>query len=67
MKDVTDLVWFSNNDDELLPITQCVCGAKYVTWDFVISIYPEDAYECPACHRKLYFSLGITVYEVEED
>jgi hypothetical protein len=26
--DVTKQVRFESNDDELLPITQCICGAK---------------------------------------
>ena len=64
-KDVTNLVDFGNNDDECLPITQCICGLKFQTWDYIINIYPEDAIGCPACGAKLYFRLGIKVYQVE--
>ena len=63
-KDVTNLVDFSGNDGELLPITKCVCGEKFVAWNFSISIYRENAYSCPKCNRKLYLSLAIRVYEV---
>lgn len=63
-KDVTALVDFNNNDDECLPIRQCVCGEKFDAWKFIISIYRDDAYACPNCGRKLYFAPGIKVYEV---
>ena len=65
MRDVTNLVDFTNNDDECLSITECVCGAKFTPWKFFISIYPDSAYECPNCHRKFYFSFSIRIYEVE--
>jgi DNA-directed RNA polymerase subunit RPC12/RpoP len=64
-KDVTFLVDFESNDDECLPITKCVCGETFPAWDFIISIYPENAYECPKCNRKLFFSNSIRIYEVE--
>ena len=63
--DVTDLVDFSNPDDEALPITRCVCGQKFQLWEFSISIYPDGAHECPNCRRRLYFSQSIRVYEVK--
>ena len=63
--DVTDLVGFGNPDDELLPLTECVCGARFDMWDMVISIYREDAYECDKCGRRLYFRNDIKVYEVK--
>ena len=62
--DVTKLVDFHDNDDECLPITKCVCGAKFVPWQFVIGIYPDTPYRCPQCNRGFYFSLEIRVYEV---
>jgi hypothetical protein len=63
--DVTDLVYFGNPDDDILPITKCVCGEVFDMWDFIISIYLDDAYECPNCRRRLYFSQSIRVYEVK--
>ena len=65
-KDVTNLVDFSGNDDECLPITKCVCGATFCAWEFIISIYSDTPYRCPKCDRGLYFSLGIRVYEINE-
>ncbi|GAH10675.1 unnamed protein product [marine sediment metagenome] len=62
--DVTDKVDFQGNDDECLPITKCVCGEKFEPWRFMISIYKDDPYACPACGRRLFFSMGIRVYEV---
>lgn len=66
-KDVTALVDFENNDDECLPITKCVCGAKFPSWDRTISVYRDWANPCSECGRKLYFSFRITVFEVTED
>ena len=68
MKDVTDLVEFGSNDDECLPLYKCVCGAKYESWKFTLSIYsdPDWANECKFCGRKLYFSISIRVYEIDK-
>ena len=66
-KDVTNLVDFHNNDDECLPITKCVCGAKFTPWDFFISIYDDDPYRCPLCGKKLFFRLDIRVFEVIDE
>lgn len=38
-KDVTELAEFYWNDDEMLPLTRCVCGMKYDMWDTTISVY----------------------------
>ena len=65
--DVTKQVRFEGNDDELLPITQCVCGAKFNPWEFIIGIYKDDPYKCPMCGAKLYFTWDITVYEIEDE
>jgi hypothetical protein len=65
-KDVTDQVEFMNPDDELLPINKCVCGQEYEWWEFVISIYREDAFQCENCGRQLYFTQKIRVWEVVE-
>ena len=64
--DVTDLVEFSNNDDEVLPITRCICGALFPAWKFIISIYPDDPYRCPVCDTGLYFTLRIKVFQKEQ-
>lgn len=62
--DVTDRVQFENNDDEYLPITKCVCGARFPSWEFMISIYDDTPYACPKCGAKLVFSFSIAVYEI---
>jgi hypothetical protein len=65
--DVTDMVDFGNPDDECLPMTKCVCGHTWEMWGgFMISIYKNNASECPNCHRKLYFRQAIRVYQIEE-
>lgn len=61
---VTTFMW-SLPDDEMLPLTRCVCGAEYKTWEVTISIYPEDPTEMPCCGRKLYFVPKIEVREVK--
>ena len=66
-EDVTNKVRFLNNDDEYLPIVQCICGKKFNPWDFIISIYPTDPTECPKCSRKLFFKLNIQVFEIMEE
>jgi len=65
--DVTDRVEFYNNDDECLPLVRCVCGKRWQPWDFIISIYRENACRCDNCGRKMYFRLGIQVFEVVDD
>lgn len=64
-KDITHLVSFHNNDDELLPIVKCVCGARFKPWEFNISIYQDAPYRCPICNRAMFFAIKITVYEVD--
>ena len=64
--DVTDLVEFSNNDDECLPIRRCVCGHEFPAWKFIISIYSDDPYRCPNCDIGLYFSARIVVFQKGE-
>ena len=63
--DVTPLVDFRLNDDELLPLTRCACGASFQPWDFTIGVYADSPTECPVCGRALYFSVEIHVYEVK--
>ena len=64
-RDVTDLVKRGYVDDECMPIEKCVCGAEFVPWTFIISIYRDSAYECPMCSRKLYFAMSVRVFEVD--
>jgi len=63
-KDVTELVSFGIDDDECLEIRKCACGAEYTPWDFVISIYRDNAHRCRRCKKGFYFRSKITVYEV---
>jgi len=62
-KDVTSECRFGENDEELLPLKKCVCGKKFDSWDFILSIYREDPHVCD-CGRKLYFRNKITIYEI---
>lgn len=66
MKDVTDLVDFGNSEDEYLPMLKCICGQKFGMWEHSISIYKDDAVECPNCGKRLFFRSSIKVYQVEE-
>ena len=67
MRDVTKEIEFGRSDDELLPITRCVCEHEYPLWEFSICIYRDDPYECKHCGRKLYWTSKVTVYCVNED
>lgn len=62
--DITDKFNFGPVDDEFLPITKCICGLQIPIWEFVISIYKDNAEECPNCKRKFYFHNKITIKEV---
>lgn len=64
INDVTPMVSYANPDDEMLPLIQCVCGAKYAAWDLNLSVYPEHADPMPCCGRKLYFSNDVRVLEL---
>ena len=64
--DVTDQMGFSLNDDEILPLTKCICGATWKVWSGpYISIYEDDPYSCPKCGRKFFWSSNIRVFQVE--
>lgn len=65
--DVTKQVEFGTPDDELLPLTRCVCGQDFHLWDQSLSIYKDDCWQCPQCGRKLYFRNGIKVYMENKD
>lgn len=64
-KDITSEVSFERNDDESLPLTKCVCGAKFPPWDFILGMERDYPNTCD-CGRKLYFTLDIKVFEVKE-
>lgn len=64
--DITDQVEFIRNDNEMLPITKCICGHQFAPWDFFISIYPNMPDECPECGVKLFFGVRIRVYKINE-
>lgn len=63
--DVTHQVSFGEVDAESLPLTQCICGAKWQPWEGpVLSIYEQpDAATCPECHRQFFFRNSIRVYQ----
>jgi hypothetical protein len=65
--EVTNSVDFGFNDEELLPVTKCVCGKKFIPWEFSIGLWEEGAAECPECGRMMFFSVEIRVYEVNND
>jgi len=67
VKDVTGKVRFHNNDDEFLPIVQCICGQKFPDWEFTISIYTDNPTECRKCGAKLFFKNNIQVFEIIEE
>ena len=67
VKDVTKDVDFQNPDDEVLPLTKCVCGHTFHAWDFIISIYSDEPRVCDYCGAKLYFANTIQVYQVIDE
>jgi hypothetical protein len=64
--DVTSRVEFGNSDDESLPLTKCVCGAKFQLWHEIVSIYPEHPWVCPVCGANLYFRADMRVFQLHE-
>lgn len=63
--DITDKVEFGWNDDEALPLTRCVCGKKWNTWDFILGVEKDYPTECPSCGRRLFWSTHIRVFEID--
>lgn len=63
-KDVSALCAWANPDDELLPLTRCVCGVLFSAWDVNLSVYRDDPVEMLCCGRRLYFSNTVHVFEV---
>jgi len=66
IKDITDKVEFGGNDDELLPLTKCICGKTFESWTFILNADKSSPTKCLACGRNLYFEIGIRVYEIKE-
>jgi hypothetical protein len=62
-RDVTAQVQFRNPDDELLPVTRCVCGCTFAPWKETLGIYPDQAQPMPCCGRRLYFTQRVQVWE----
>ena len=64
--DVTDKVKICDADGEVLPLTECICGAEWDYWagPFIHPYKDILLTECPECHRKFWFK--IHVYEVVE-
>jgi len=65
-KDITDEVEFDLNDSECLPFTRCACGHEFKPWNFVIGVERDYPKSCPNCHRELYFTISIRVFEKEK-
>jgi DNA-directed RNA polymerase subunit RPC12/RpoP len=68
--DVTEIVDFvavQNTDDDIIPITMCVCGKRFEPNQFSISMYEKNPYECPECGAKLFFGNAVRVYQVVEE
>ncbi len=60
--DVTGQVEFGLNDDELLPLVECICGESFESWNQILGVYEDKPWTCPTCKRKLYFKVEIKVY-----
>lgn len=61
-QDVTAEVQYGSVDDELLPLTRCVCGAEWFAWEGpILQTDPSEPYECEHCHAKLYWEQDIRV------
>jgi len=62
-KDITNKVKFELNDDECLPLIECVCGKIFTAWDFILGMGRDSAGVCSACGRKMYFTVEIKIFE----
>ena len=64
MTDITSKVSIGSIDGNKLSVARCVCGARFDFWDYVIGAHAESAKPCPACGRRLYFTVVLKIYEV---
>lgn len=61
-QDVTAKVEIGEVDGELVPITKCLCGAKFELWTQTLGIGAE--WECPKCRRRLGVDISVRVTEL---
>lgn len=62
-RDVTDAVVLGWVDDEVAQLKKCVCGHR-LEGGAVISIYPNNAFTCPACGVKLVIQQSTRVFQL---
>lgn len=63
--DITNQCKFEENDGDLLPLIQCICGKRYKYWQAILKPYYNDLFKCE-CGRKLMFRNEIKIYEIKE-
>ncbi len=56
---------YANPDDEMLPITKCLCGATFKAWEMNVSVYRDDPTTMPCCGRRVYWSQQITLHVLD--
>jgi hypothetical protein len=61
--DVTDRVSFGDNDADMLPLTECVCGQRFGLLEFNLHSDRDEPITCLSCGRMLYFTISIRVFE----
>ena len=65
-KNVTGQVPIYGVDGESVAIQLCVCGKKFDPWCFIINSDKDTTELCPACGRKLYARVDVSIFEVKE-
>ena len=60
-ENVLHLIECDVNDGESLPITRCLCGAKFVLWEEIVTMSTDYPWECPECGVKLSFSVDVDI------
>jgi hypothetical protein len=65
--DVTSRVAYELPDDEMLPITKCVCGKEIDLWHKTLSIYPDNIHPMECCGAKLYWVPALRVMQIKEE
>lgn len=65
--DVTEQVEFGWNDEEVLPMKKCICGAVWPVWGGpILGIEKDYPTKCPSCGRKYYWKTAIRVFLVDK-